>query len=229
MTTLSTRVRLLVVETNDFIQLGIKSYLSTHKDWELIAVVKSVAKAVELCDTEAPEIILIDAAIFADDTLQPITVSRLIKLSVPAVRIAYWTERETLDLLAKIIMADPDGYFRKDTDLKDLLISLSQIARGRRLLSSELYLSSVFAHFKAEHEENDLSKILTPRELQVLRLLSRGCSNSEIADTLGIRISTASVHVSHIMTKLEADNRTHAVLRAAELGLAILKGSNLSI
>ncbi|MEZ4836559.1 MAG: response regulator transcription factor [Caldilineaceae bacterium] len=103
------------------------------------------------------------------------------------------------------------------------MISLSQIARGRKLLSSQLYLSSLISYFKSDNGKNDTPVMLTPRELQVLRLLSQGCSNSEISDQLGIRVSTASVHVSNIMTKLEAENRTHAVLRAAELGLANLQ------
>lgn len=223
-----TRVKLLVVETNDFIKLGIEAFLSNHEDWELISVVGNFAAAIEACHIGVPDIVLLDAHILSDGNLTPLTVSKVFKSYSPHVRIAYWTEREAPDLLAEILMANPEGYFRKDTNLQDLLISLSQIARGRKLLSSQLYLSSLITYFKADNGKNDVPIMLTPRELQVLRLLSQGCSNSEISDQLGIRVSTASVHVSNIMTKLEAENRTHAVLRAAELGLANLQAKQLA-
>ena len=222
------RVKLLVVETNDFIKLGIEAFLSSHSEWELLAVVRNFAAAVESCHTGTPDVILLDTAILNDGTLTPMTVSKVFKSYSPNVRIAYWTEREAPELLAEILMSNPEGYFRKDTNLQDLLISLTQIARGRKLLSSQLYLSSLIAYFKAENGKNETPIMLTPRELQVLNLLSQGCSNSEISDVLGIRVSTASVHVSNIMTKLEAENRTHAVLRAAELGLANLQAKQMA-
>jgi DNA-binding NarL/FixJ family response regulator len=223
-----TRVKLLIVETNDFIKLGIEAFLSSHEDWELVAVVRNFSAAVEACYVQSPDVILLDANILGEDTISPTAVSKVFKSYAPHVRIAYWTEREAPELLAEILMSNPEGYFRKDTNLQDLLISLSQIARGRKLLSSQLYLSSLISYFKADNGKNETPIMLTPRELQVLRLISQGHSNSEISDQLGIRVSTASVHVSNIMNKLEAENRTHAVLRAAELGLANLQTKQLA-
>ncbi|MEZ4836558.1 MAG: hypothetical protein R2873_31970 [Caldilineaceae bacterium] len=86
-----TRVKLLVVETNDFIKLGIEAYLSTHADWELIAVARNFAAAIEKCHVQAPDVVLLDANILADGALAPMTVSKVLRSYSPHVRIAYWT------------------------------------------------------------------------------------------------------------------------------------------
>ncbi|MCB0116658.1 MAG: response regulator transcription factor [Caldilineaceae bacterium] len=216
-------IRLLVVESNEFVRFGLASFLGQDAEWDLVGIVSTVSACIELCQAEQPDVILLDMTAVNHAAVSPQNAIEQIRSLVPKARVVFWSDVETLESVAAVLIASADGYLGKDIGQADLLIFLQQIARGRAIMCSRLSFSSILPYIAEDTSSAPTPPItLTRREWQVLRLLSQGRSNSEIAEDLKIQISTASVHVSNIITKLEADNRTHAVLRAAELGLTEL-------
>lgn len=214
-------VKVMIVETNDFVRFGLEASFRQHMQWELSGIFSSPKVALELCMERRPDLLLVDVAALDSGWPRPADIVRSLRTSAPNVKIVFWVEREAPELLAEVLLSDADGYLSKDVGMEELLSSMRQIWNGRRVLNSRLTLSSLAPYVNAKLKRSDADRILlTPRELEVLKLLAMGQSNDEIAQQLGIQASTASVHVSHIITKLNAENRTHAVLRAAELGFA---------
>ncbi|MCB0113443.1 MAG: response regulator transcription factor [Caldilineaceae bacterium] len=212
-------VKVMIVETNDFVRFGLEASFRQHGEWELMGIFSSPKVALELSQDRRPDILLVDVASLDSGWPRPADIVRTLRTSAPNVRIIFWVEREAPELLAEVLLSDADGYLSKDVGMEELLSSMRQIWAGRRVLNSRLTLSSLAPYVNAKLKRSDADRVLlTPRELEVLKLLAMGQSNDEIATQLGIQASTASVHVSHIITKLNAENRTHAVLRAAELG-----------
>ena len=214
---------LLIVESNEFVRYGLAAFLSQEAGWDLVGIAPSLAACIDLCKEQQPDVILLDMVAITQAVTTPQRAIEQIKALVPKSRIVFWNDVETLESVASILLASADGYLGKDIGQADLLTFLQQIARGRAIMCSRLSFGSILPYISEDVSTVPTASIsLTRREWQVLRLLSQGRSNSEIADDLNIQISTASVHVSNIITKLSADNRTHAVLRAAELGLTEL-------
>lgn len=212
-------VRVMIVETNDFVRFGLEASFRQYTQWELVGIFSSPKVALELCQERRPNLFLVDVAALDSGWPRPADIVRTLRTSAPNVRVIFWVEREAPELLAEVLLSDADGYLSKDVGMEELLSSMRQIWNGRRVLNSRLTLSSLAPYVNAKLKRSNEDRVLlTPRELEVLKLLAMGQSNDEIANHLGIQASTASVHVSHIITKLNAENRTHAVLRAAELG-----------
>ncbi len=212
-------IKVMIVETNDFVRFGLEASFKKHEQWEMLGIFASPKVAIELCHERHPDILLVDVAALDSTWPRSADIVKAVRSTTPSVRTIFWVEREAPEVLAEVLLSDADGYLSKDVGMEELLSSMRQIWNGRRVLNSRLALSSLAPYVNAKLKRNDSERILlTPRELEVLKLLAMGQSNDEIAFKLGIRASTASVHVSHIITKLNAENRTHAVLRAAELG-----------
>jgi DNA-binding NarL/FixJ family response regulator len=213
--------RIVVVETNDFVRLGLESFLAQQPEWTLAGSTTDLDEALDLCAARQADLLLVDSNALSQEELRPVEVVRAIKSDRNQTRIVFWTDQETPEFMADILLSDADGYLSRDVSFQELLVSLQQIQRGRKLLSCHLPLSRLAPYLHPRPvERKPVFALLTRRERQVLKLLSQGRTNSVIAHELNIKMSTASVHVSNIIAKLKADNRTHAVLLAAELGLA---------
>jgi LuxR family maltose regulon positive regulatory protein len=135
--------------------------------------------------------------------------------------LAYWTAGKSDSALRSIgralALAQPEGYARMFLDEGTAMLRLLRYAQERNVAPD--YAASLLASAEADNRSAHPSDSLSEREIEVLQLLASGATNQEVAERLVISLGTVKSHINHLMTKLDARNRTEAVARARGLGL----------
>lgn len=209
------KIRVLVVEDQSVVREGVVAILSLQKDIEVVAEAEDGIRAVELAGKTKPDVILLDMVIPRLDGLM--TIPRL-KDVVPNARILVLTSFAESNRVYQAVKLGALGYMLKDTPRNELLKSIRDVANGQACLHPSIALK-VIHEFDQAHDDNLMTDSLTRRELETLRLIARGLSNQEIAETLVVHERTIAKYVSNILDKLHVANRTQAALYAIRQGL----------
>jgi DNA-binding NarL/FixJ family response regulator len=223
--------RVLIADDHALIRNGFRRMLDYEKDFEVIGEASDGREAVELCRRLEPDLVLMDVRMPEMDGLEA---TRAIKANQPEVSVLVITTYENADYLLGAIKAGAGGYVLKDASSERLVNSMRRVLAGEWPLNQELGVRLIqrlasegprasappWAAESGAEAAPPLLEDLTPREVEVLGLLLRGKTNQEIAKSLSISRATAKVHVRHIIAKLGVSDRTQAVVRALELGLA---------
>jgi DNA-binding NarL/FixJ family response regulator len=223
--------RILIADDHDLIRDGVKRMLSYEEDLEVVGEAHNGREAVELCRKLLPDLVLMDVRMPLMDGLEA---TRVIKAQQPEISVLIITTYENQDYLLKAIKAGAAGYILKDASNQRLLSAIRRALEGESPINQEL-ATQLIKRLASEvpqpaepplTTERDaastppLPRELSFRELEVLQLLARGKTNQDIAESLYITRATAKIHVQHIIRKLGVSDRTQAVVRAFELGLA---------
>lgn len=209
------KIRILVVDDESVVREGVVAILSYQKDVEVVAEAENGIQAVEAARKTKPDVILLDMVIPKQDGLATIPKLREI---VPDARILVLTSFAESDRVYQTIKAGALGYLLKDATRVQLLQAIRDVAVGQASIQPSVAL-------KVIHEIDHPSELmyttepLTPRELDTLRLIARGLSNQEIANTMSVHERTIAKYVSNILDKLHLANRTQAALYAIREGL----------
>lgn len=149
-----------------------------------------------------------------------LTTCRVIKQECPATSVILITIHENPEYLLEALKAGAAGYLLKDISESDLVNAIQSILCGESMLNKELVIRLLqrLASETSRQQEVPLER-LSPRELEVLQLLTQGQTNREIAQNLIVSVSTVKIHVEHILAKLGVSDRTQAAVRAVELSL----------
>jgi two-component system, NarL family, response regulator LiaR len=204
------RIRLLLADDHPVLRDGLQAILDTDAEFEVVAQAGSGAEAVRLAEARQPDVILMDLEMPDLDGVEAI---RRIRAARPDARILVFTAFDTDERILGALQAGAQGYLLKGAPREELFRAIRVVHGGGSLLHP-VVASKVLRHMSGPAPES-----LTERELEVLRLLARGLQNKEIAATLHISERTAKFHVSSILGKLGAGNRTEAVRLAAQQGL----------
>ena len=211
--------RVLIADDHALIRDGFRRMLDYEKDFEVIGEASDGREAVELCRRLEPDLVLMDVRMPEMDGLEA---TRAIKANQPEVSVLVITTYENADYLLGAIKAGAAGYILKDAPSERMVNSMRRVLAGEWPLNQELGVRLIrrLASEGPQASAPPLLEDFTPREVEVLGLLLRGKTNQEIANSLSISRATAKVHVRHIIAKLGVSDRTQAVVRALELGLA---------
>lgn len=201
-----TMIRLIAVDDHPLILAGLDSVLSAETDMNLIATAADGEAALELYRREQPDVALMDLSMPVMDGVSAI---RAIVAEFPAARIIALTTYEGDEDIYRALSAGAKGFVVKDMLRTQLLTAIRQVHAGARGIPPEI--GSRLAEFTPRRQ-------LTPREIEVLGLVGKGMSNREIAGVLGREESTVKVHVKNILSKLDVDDRTAAVVIAIKRG-----------
>jgi DNA-binding NarL/FixJ family response regulator len=204
------RIRVLIVDDHVMVLEGLKVFLSVSDDIEIVGTASNGAEALEACDALAPDVVLMDVMMPVMDGAE--ATSR-IRAAHPDIQVVALTSFVEEDLVARTLDAGAIGYLLKDSRPDTLLQAIRDARVGRGTVDS----SAMQAMRK--RQDSAIGADLTPRELEVLGLLAVGLSNNEIAEKLTLSAGTVRLHVSNILAKLEAPNRTTAVVLAMKHGL----------
>jgi NarL family two-component system response regulator LiaR len=216
-------IRVFIAEDHAIVRKGIHSLLSLEADIQVIGEAANGREAVRQVGDLDPDVVLMDLVMPEMDGIQAI---QQIKLEHPELKVLVLTSFATDDKIFPAIKAGAVGYLLKDSDPVDLVMAIRQVYAG------ECSLHPVIAR-KVLQELNLSPKLplsaqsLTGRELEVLRMVSQGKSNRQIADGLVISLGTVRAHLSNILGKLHLASRTQATLYALREGLASLEDANL--
>ena len=208
------RVRVMVVDDHTVVRSGIRYSLLAFDDIELVAEAGSGPQALRLCAEAQPDVILMDMMMPGMDG---VATTKALLAEYPQVRIIALTSFQEGSLVQDALQAGAISYLLKDVDMDELASAIRSASAGKATLAPEAAqaLAGAMSH------PFDLGADLTTRERDVLALVVEGKSNAEIALELGVSLSTARFHVSIIIDKLGAANRTQAATLAVRLGLVL--------
>ncbi len=222
-------IRILLADDHPIVREGLRAVLETQTDFEVIAECATGDEALRLSLALHPDMLLLDLEMPVMDGVE--TIRRLRQLS-DAPRIIVFTAFDNDERIIHAIQAGADGYLLKGAPREEIFNALRVTMQGGSLLQP-LVASKLLRHVGQQQVQGtpprQVAKVppmeaLTERELEVLYLLAQGMPNKEIAAHLIISERTAKFHVSSIMGKLGATNRTEAVSLAAQRGLITLHG-----
>jgi NarL family two-component system response regulator LiaR len=206
-------ISVLIADDHPFVRHGLRTYLETLEDMEVLDEAADGAQAVALAERLLPDVVLMDLVM---PELDGIEATRQIKAVSPATKVIALTSFDDDEKVFPAIKAGAAGYLLKDVRPAELAEAVRKASRGEALLAP-----SVAARLMQEVSgERTAPGGLTDRELEVLRLIARGLPNKLIASELVVSEKTVKTHVSNILAKLHLADRTQAALYAVREGLA---------
>lgn len=213
------KIHILVADDHPIVRDGLVAILSTQPDFEVIGEASTGKEAVEKVNALNPDVLLLDLEMPEMDGVQVLQALQETKSQVRAI---VFTAFDTDERILGAVQAGAQGYLLKGAPRQALFQAIQIVYAGGSLLQP--IVASKLLRQVSQKEQNKEApiEILTPRELEVLALLAQGLQNKEIAIELTISERTVKFHVSSILGKLNAGNRTEAVSIAAHQGLVQL-------
>ncbi len=210
-------IHIVVVDDHPIVRDGLVAVLATQSDFEVVGEASSGPEAIRYVSAIKPDVILLDLEMPDMDGVE--TLLRLREID-PAVRVIVFTAFDTDERIVKAVQAGAQGYLLKGVPRGEIFNAIRVVHAGGALLQPVVASKLLRQVSRDAQPEADT---LTERELEVLRLMAQGQMNKEIAAALVISERTVKFHVSAILSKLGAGNRTEAVTLAAQQGLIELR------
>jgi DNA-binding NarL/FixJ family response regulator len=208
-------VRVLVVDEFPIERLGLCSLLGGYPGLHVIGEADGAESAESAARRLRPDLVVIDPVMTGGEAFDAL---RAIRAELPNARLLVLAKSDDIEVAAEAIRCGADGFLVKTASQNVLLNAVQRLLRGESVVNPELALRALRAAGQTARDIQSPDP-LTPRELEVLRLLSAGHTNPQIARQLFMAVGTVKVHVEHILGKLGAAGRTDAAVRAASLGL----------
>jgi DNA-binding NarL/FixJ family response regulator len=211
-------VRVLIADDQSLVRAGFRLVLESHPDIEVVGEASNGEEAVYAVGRLGPEVVLMDIQM---PHLDGIAATRQITERHDA-RVLVLTTYDLDEYVYDALQAGASGFLLKDAPPAQLADGIRAVAAGDALLAPSVTrrLIEEFATAgRARRSRPAALDELTPRELEVLRLVARGMSNAEIADALVVSDTTVKTHVTHVLSKLGLRDRVQAVVLAYESGL----------
>ncbi len=215
---MSSPVRVLVVDDHVVVRRGIRALLSTDSGLRVVGEAANGAQAIRAAADLSPDVILMDLVMPEVDGIEAV---KQIKAHEPSARILVLTSFSTDDKVLPALKAGALGYLLKDSGPDELIQAIYQVYRGESSLHPQI-ARKLLREIVAGESRPETADPLTPREVEVLKLVAQGQSNHDIATGLKVSEATVRTHVSSILAKLHLASRTQAALYALRSGLASL-------
>jgi DNA-binding NarL/FixJ family response regulator len=219
--------RLIIADDHPLAREGVRVMLASEPDLEVVGEAKDGREALDLCRCLEPDLVLMDVRMPKIDGLEA---TRKIKAERSDTSILMLTTYEDPDYLFEAVKAGAAGYVIKDATKQELVEAVRRTRGGKTTLDQDLSLLLLQRLGREEEQRaaslpgpkkssEPLPEPLTPRELEVLRLLAQGLTNRQISQELVVSAATVKVHIEHLIAKLGVSDRTQAAVRASQLGL----------
>ena len=206
---MSPSIRILVADDHPVVREGLVSMLSTEADFEVVGQVATGEDAIRNAARLEPDLLFLDLEMPGPGGVEVI---ERVQAEAPEVRIVVFTAFDRDEQIMGVIEAGADGYLLKGTPREEVFRAVRVIHAGGSLIEPTV-ASKLLRRVREDPHA------LTPRELEVLGLVAEGHSNKAIGKTLFVSVRTVKFHVSHILSKLGASNRTEAAAIGRRQGL----------
>lgn len=200
-------MKVLFVDDHEMVRIGISSYLSMQDEIEIIGEASNGQEGIEKARQLNPDVILMDMVM---DGMNGIEATKIIKQTMPHIKVVMLTSFIDDKEVYQALDAGVDSYVLKTSSAEEIKNAIIKTYQGNSVFEKE-----VMAKMRQRmHHQTELHEMLTEREKEILLLIAKGYSNQEIADASHITIKTVKTHVSNILSKLEVQDRTQAVIYA---------------
>jgi DNA-binding NarL/FixJ family response regulator len=212
-------IRVLIADDQALVRTGFRVMLEVQPDLEVVGEARDGREAIASARALRPHVVLMDIRMPALDGIEA---TRRIVQEQSLPRVLILTTFDLDEYVYEALRAGASGFLLKDAGREELIHAVRVVAAGEALLSPTITrrLIEDYARRPRAHDRPDALTDLTPRELEVLRLIARGRSHKVIARELGMAEKTVKTHVSHLLAKLGLADRTQAAVYAVREGLA---------
>jgi two-component system, NarL family, response regulator LiaR len=208
-------ISVLLVDDHAMVRKGLRLFLETRPDISIMGEAGTSEEALALVALEPPDIVLLDLIL---PKLGGVEATRAIKALSPSTRIVILTSSEDATTVVPALKAGASAYVLKDIGPQELGETIQRVASGEVVITPRMAALLVTQMAQPESAIPRGAQ-LTPRELEVLRLVAHGMSNGEIATKLYLSDKTVKTHISNILSKLQLSDRTQAAIYAWRKGL----------
>jgi len=211
------KIRILIADDHAVVREGTRQILEQESDLEVVAEAGDGEEAVKLSGSSKPDVAIIDIAM---PKLDGIEATRQIKALYPTIGVLILSAYDDDQFVFSLLEAGAAGYLLKSVRGSELIDAVRAIYAGESVLHPTIARKVLnrFAVVSGEPRGQRLSEILSEREVEVLKLATRGLSNQDIANELCLSLRTVQAHLGHIFNKLQVSSRTEAAVRALKEG-----------
>ncbi|PKM90754.1 MAG: DNA-binding response regulator [Firmicutes bacterium HGW-Firmicutes-12] len=216
------RIKIILVDDHPLVREGIRKILELEKELEIIDEAGDGQGAINVTRLNKPDVILMDINMPGTNGIEA---TRVIKREFPNIGVIALTIHEEEEYVLELVRAGVSGYVLKDIAPAKLIETIKMVAQGHSVIDP-IITNKIFGEINRLSRSNRVKETwetLTAREMDVLNLIAKGCSNKEIAKNLTISEKTVKNHITNIFRKLEVDDRTQAVLFAIKHRLVVLQ------
>jgi DNA-binding NarL/FixJ family response regulator len=212
-------ISVVVADDQELVRTGFRVIIDSEPDIEVVGEARDGMEAVEAADRLEPDIILMDIRMPVLDGLA--ATRRVVTGPNSRPLVLILTTFDLDEYVYEALRSGASGFMLKDNPADELITAIRVVAQGGALLAPQVTrrLISEFARVRPSTAWPEQLQVLTDRESEVLKLVGRGLSNSEIAAELHVAETTVRTHVGHLLTKLGLRDRVQAVVLAYESGL----------
>jgi len=215
------KIKILIADDHAFVREGTRRILEQEPDLEVVAEAGNGEEAVALASELKPDVAIIDVAM---PKLDGIEATRRIKALCPAVAVLVLSAYDDDQFVFGLLEAGAAGYLLKSVRGHEIVDAIRAVDAGESVLHPSVARKVLnrFASVSSKTQRKKPLELLTDREMEVLKLVTKGLSNKDIADELSLSIRTVQGHLANIFNKLRVSSRTEAVVRALKEGWVAL-------
>jgi NarL family two-component system response regulator LiaR len=211
------KTRILIADDHAMLRAGMRNLLEQEKDFELVGEAADGEEAVRLASDIKPDIVIMDIVM---PKLNGVEATKLIKQSSPSTALLILTAYSDIRYIIGLLEAGACGYLLKNAPGKEVVRAIRAVRSGESVLDPEVTRKLVqrSVALQSARGEIESGSKLTPREIEILRLASRGMSNKELSEKLSVSLRTVKAHLSNIFNKMGCSSRTDAIIKGLKQG-----------
>ncbi len=215
------KIKILIADDHAFVREGTRRILEQEPDLEVVAEAGDGEEAVRLASDLKPDVAIIDVAM---PKLDGIEATRQIKALCPAVAVLVLSAYDDDQFVFGLLEAGAAGYLLKSVRGREIVDAIRAVDAGESVLHPSVARKVLnrFASVSSRAQRKKPLELLTDREMEVMRLVTKGLSNKDIADGLCLSVRTVQGHLANIFNKLRVSSRTEAVVHALKAGWVTL-------
>jgi NarL family two-component system response regulator LiaR len=216
------KIRILIADDHAVVRDGTRQILAQEPDLDVVAEAADGAEAIRLAGAVKPDVAIIDIAMPGVDGIEA---TKQIKARYPSVAVLILSAYDDDQFVFSLLEAGAAGYLLKSVRGRELIDAVRQVFAGESVLHPAIARKVLnrFVPTTGKPSGKKTVEMLSDREIEVLKLATRGLSNQVIADELCLSLRTVQAHLGHIFNKLQVSSRTEAVVRALKEGWVTLE------